>query len=224
MGKLRFRIPVAENKITGHYGELRRNRLHYGIDYGVASGKEIMASERGEVVRASFVPGNGNYGFAVIIDHTPEAGDNERHIYTLYAHLSTLNASYGDIVSQGQVIGLSGNTGTASFYENTGRQYHLHFEVIDSQESGKMNWNREGGTGYDGHVNRVNPDYFLGNSNLEVNGTVGDHPLSEQYLEKILDRMDFELDDTFRLVVKMDGKEAGRLGKGSDTIETKIRI
>lgn len=222
MGVLNFRRPV-DNGISDVYGKPRKDgRTHYGIDYDSPEGTEVHASERGKVVRASFVPKEGNYGFTVIIDHTPFADDNERHIYTLYAHLSSLNVSYGDIVSQGQGIGLSGNTGTASFYRNTGRQFHLHFEVIDTKESGKMNWNREGGTGYNGHVNRVKPDDYFVNTDLEVNGTVGDHPISEHYLEDILDRMDFKLDDAFRLQIMVDGKNIGYLGKGNSTIETKI--
>ncbi|MBI1911211.1 MAG: M23 family metallopeptidase [Deltaproteobacteria bacterium] len=226
MGKLYFKEPVNKNiERNDGFGEIRKDgRTHYGIDYDSPAGTEIRASERGKVVRASFVPKDGNYGYTVIIDHTPEASDNERHIYTLYAHLSSLNVSCGDMVSQEQAIGLSGNTGTASFYRNTGRQFHLHFEVIDTRESGKMNWNSEGGTGYNGHVNRVNPDGYFGNPDLEVNGTVGDHPISEQYLEEILDRMDLKLDEEFRLQIMVDGKNVGCFGNGNETIEMKIRI
>lgn len=87
-----------------------------------------------------------------------------------------------------------------------------------------MNWNSEGSTGYNGHVNRVNPDYYFSNPDLEVDGTVGDHPMSEHYREDILDRMDFKLDDKFRLQIVVDGKNIGYPGKGNDTVETKIRI
>lgn len=228
MEKLNFKKPVSENiEIRDVFGTDRKNgKKHYGIDYDSPAGTVVRASERGKVVRASFVSGDGNYGFTVIIDHTPFAANNERHIYTLYAHLSSLNVSCGDMVSQKQAIGLSGNTGTKSFYKNIGRQFHLHFEVIDTKESGKMNWNREGGIGYNGHVNRVDPDqYFEANKpDFEVNGTVGDHPLSEKYMASILDRIDFKLDDAFRLQVLIDGKNMGCIGKGNDTIEMKIRV
>lgn len=225
MGKLKFMQPVT-NERKDWFGAHRQNgRTHYGIDYGSPEGTEVHASERGKVERASFVPKNGNYGLTVIIDHTPFAGDNERHIYTLYAHLSSLNVSCGDIVSNGQVIGLSGNTGTKSFYKNKHAQFHLHFEIIDTQGSGKMNWNSEGSTGYNGHVNRVKPDdYFNPIEPIEVDGTVGDHPLSEQYLEEILDKMDFKLDEEFRLQIMVDGKNVGCFGNGNDIIEMKIRI
>lgn len=180
MGRLNFKVPVSnETKINDVFGTDRDNgRKHYGIDYKSPEGTEVQASERGEVVRASFVPGDPNYGYTVIIDHTPEAGDDERHIYTLYAHLSALNVSYGDIVGQGKAIGLSGNTGTAGFYNNTGRQFHLHFEVIDTGESGKMDWSREGSTGYNGRVNRVDPGDYFNRTDPDVAGTLGDQPVS----------------------------------------------
>ena len=224
MGELNFKRPV-DNGIRDVFGSVREGgRTHYGIDYDSPEGTEVHASERGKVVRASFVSGDGNYGFTVIIDHTPNAEDNERHIYTLYAHLSSLIVSYGDIVGLGQAIALSGNTGTKSFYKNSRRQSHLHFEVIDTQGSGKMDWNSEGSTGYNGHVNRVNPDNYFNKSTPEVNGTVSDHPISEHYLENLLDRMDFRLDDAFRLQIMVDGTNVGYLGKGNDTIETKVRL
>lgn len=223
MGKLYFQEPVKDIERNGGFGDNRNGRTHYGIDYDTKGGTEVQASERGMVVRASYVPGDPNYGFTVVIDHTPDAGDDERHIYTLYAHLSSLSVSSGDMVSQGEAIGLSGNTGTASFYGNTGRQFHLHFEVIDTQGSGKMKWNSEGSTGYNGHVNRVNPDkYFNPTEPIEVNGTSGDQPLSGRYLESMFDRLDFKLDDAFRLQVLVDGKNVGYLGKGNDTVETKV--
>lgn len=220
MGELKFKEPVTD-EIRDVFGSDRKNgRTHYGIDYASDEGTEVEASERGMVVRSSFVPGNPNYGFTVIIDHTPDAGDDERHIYTLYAHLSALNVSDGDMVGKGQAIGSSGNTGTSSFYGNTGGQHHLHFEMIDTQGSGKMDWNREGSTGYNGHVNRVDPEGYFKNNDLKVNGTVGDPPLCGQPMESFLDRMDFKLDDAFRLQVLVDGKNVGYLGKGNETIET----
>ena len=51
----------------------------------------------------------------VIVDH----GNGRR---TLYAHNSSLYVSYGDYVSKGQTVALSGSSGNS-----TGP--HLHFEV-----------------------------------------------------------------------------------------------
>ena len=47
---------------------------------------------------------------------------NGNRLYTLYGHLSSVNVSVGQTVTQGQVIGYSGNTGNSY-------GAHLHFEV-----------------------------------------------------------------------------------------------
>ena len=63
----------------------------------------------------------GAYGNYIIIEHTIDG----KIYYTLYDHLSQRNVSNGDEVSQGQLIGLSGNTGNSS-------GPHLHAELINS--------------------------------------------------------------------------------------------
>ncbi len=85
---------------------------HEGIDIAVPEGTPIRASKGGTVIMASY---NGGYGNYTCIDH----GSG---LSTCYAHQSGFAASAGQRVSQGQVIGYSGNTGAS-----TGP--HLHFEV-----------------------------------------------------------------------------------------------
>jgi murein DD-endopeptidase MepM/ murein hydrolase activator NlpD len=86
------------------------------VDLGARSGTPILAAADGTVI---FVSANGSYnhgwGNDVIIDH----GNGTQ---TLYAHMSSVAASVGDSVSQGEVIGYVGRTGEA-----TGP--HLHFEI-----------------------------------------------------------------------------------------------
>ncbi len=72
-----------------------------------------MASSSGRVVSAGW---NGDYGYCVLLQH-PDGRQ------TRYAHLNKVLVSAGESVSQGQKIGLSGNTG-----RSTGP--HLHFEMI----------------------------------------------------------------------------------------------
>ncbi len=90
----------------------RWGRMHTGIDIGAATGTPIRAAKAGTVILAG---SNGGYGNAVVIDHGGGFS-------TLYAHNSSVSASQGASVSQGQVIASSGCSGSC-----TGP--HLHFET-----------------------------------------------------------------------------------------------
>ena len=97
--------------ITSYYGP-RWGRMHTGIDIDGTSGQPIVASKAGRVIVASYY---GGYGNAVVVDH----GGG---VSTLYGHMSRFGVSNGQDVSQGQVLGYVGCTGSC-----TGD--HLHFEV-----------------------------------------------------------------------------------------------
>jgi len=85
---------------------------HEGIDIAVPEGTPVRAAASGTVIMASY---NGGYGNYTCVDH----GSG---LSTCYAHQSSFAVSSGQSVSQGDVIGYSGNTGSS-----TGP--HLHFEV-----------------------------------------------------------------------------------------------
>lgn len=85
---------------------------HYGVDIGAPYGSEVIASDSGTVVTATY---NSSYGYYVVINH----GNGYS---TLYAHMSELIVYAGQNVAQGEIIGYSGSTGVS-----TGP--HLHFEV-----------------------------------------------------------------------------------------------
>ena len=97
--------------ITSYYG-YRWGRMHNGIDIDGTSGEPIVAAKEGTVIMAQSYSGYGN---TVVIDH----GGG---VTTLYAHMTDFEVSNGASVSQGQVIGTVGCTGSC-----TGD--HLHFEV-----------------------------------------------------------------------------------------------
>ena len=88
---------------------------HTGIDIPAAGGTPILAAKSGQVVTSAYHYSYGNY---VVIDH----GNGNS---TLYAHMSSRAVSEGQMVTQGQVIGYVGTTGSS-----TGN--HLHFEVRDN--------------------------------------------------------------------------------------------
>jgi murein DD-endopeptidase MepM/ murein hydrolase activator NlpD len=108
---------------TGGVISQRYSWYHQAVDIANASHPDILASQGGTVVTAGW--NAGGYGNYVIIDH----GNGYR---TLYAHMVTnsIIVKPGQVVSQGQKIGVMGSTG-----RSTGT--HLHFEVIGP--SGKLN-------------------------------------------------------------------------------------
>lgn len=88
---------------------------HNGIDIAAPNGTTLLAAASGNVVVARNDGYNGGYGKMVIINHP-------NGTQTVYGHMDQVYVSSGQNVKQGEVIGLSGNTG-----KSTGP--HLHFEV-----------------------------------------------------------------------------------------------
>jgi murein DD-endopeptidase MepM/ murein hydrolase activator NlpD len=84
---------------------------HPGIDIANDVGTPEVAAGGGQVVFAGWGP----YGIYVEIDH----GNG---FHTIYGHMSAVMVKAGQLVTQGQEIGLMGATGRAS-------GSHLHFEI-----------------------------------------------------------------------------------------------
>jgi murein DD-endopeptidase MepM/ murein hydrolase activator NlpD len=101
----------ASGPVTSGFG-YRWGRLHAGIDIALPEGTPLRAAASGRVIIAGWVDGYGNY---TCIQHGGA-------LSTCYGHQSRLGTSVGATVSQGQVMGYSGNTG-----HSTGP--HLHFET-----------------------------------------------------------------------------------------------
>ena len=87
-------------------------RFHSGVDLGASQGTPIYAIAAGTVTTATYGDANGYY---VSISHGNGYG-------SVYCHMTNYIVSVGDSVSQGQVIGYVGSTGSS-----TGP--HLHFEI-----------------------------------------------------------------------------------------------
>jgi murein DD-endopeptidase MepM/ murein hydrolase activator NlpD len=113
-----FVSPVGGGHITGTFGEPRPGHTHKGLDIATPVGTPVGAAAAGTVFSVGTLPGYGN---VVIIDHG-------RGTMTRYGHLSKIEASVGQRVGQGDVIGLSGGAkGAPGAGDSTGP--HLHFEV-----------------------------------------------------------------------------------------------
>jgi len=107
--------------VTSEYGMrfhpiLHIWRLHAGIDLRTYCNTPIYAARAGTVQWAKAVFGLGN---EVMVDHGYVNGNS---LMSSYNHMSSFVAHAGQQVSQGQLLGYSGNTGTSA-------ACHLHFEV-----------------------------------------------------------------------------------------------
>ncbi len=93
--------------------------FHTGIDIDAPTGTPVVAAADGVVALvATSTDGQGHtvgYGQYIVVAHA-------HGYYTLYGHLSGVLVTAGQLVKQGQPIGLVGTTGNS-----TGP--HLHFEV-----------------------------------------------------------------------------------------------
>jgi murein DD-endopeptidase MepM/ murein hydrolase activator NlpD len=111
-----FVLPVdgtpSSNFGTRSYFNGQPRSPHAGVDFAGAIGTPIRAANHGHVVVASPMYFTGN---TIVIDY----GDR---LVSVFAHLSEMHASVGDIVEPETIIGLVGATGRV-----TGP--HLHWSV-----------------------------------------------------------------------------------------------
>lgn len=109
-----FAWPTSGGYISSNMGE-RWGAFHQGIDIARPSNYNIKAADNGVV---TFTGWDGSYGNKIVINHN-------NGYETVYAHLSEIDVSVGQVVPQGYVIGIMGTTGNS-----TG--IHLHFEVHEN--------------------------------------------------------------------------------------------
>ena len=126
-------IKPISGPITSPFGwrvhPIFKSRIfHSGIDIGGPNGGAIKASNDGKVIFSGWY---GGYGKVVILDH---GVINGQPITTLYAHMSAINVSNGQMVKKGQTLGREGSTGYS-----TGP--HCHFEVrVNGKPANPMNY------------------------------------------------------------------------------------
>ena len=106
----------ADGIVSSPFGP-RAGGFHPGIDIGSLQDLTVRAASAGRVAAAGFAVGYEGYGNVVVLD----IGGG---FTTIYAHLARPIAQVGEIVSQGETIGIAGCTGWC-----TGT--HLHFELRD---------------------------------------------------------------------------------------------
>ena len=111
--------PLGSWVVTSPFGERLSpdgigSTNHKGVDLRAPLGTPVYAATDGSVSSAGWRGGYGNY--------IGLSGDDYS---SGYGHLSSILVSPSDTVSQGDLIGYSGNTGKST-------APHLHFELMDA--------------------------------------------------------------------------------------------
>lgn len=135
--------PARTRKINGKLV----TRPHEGTDLRARTPKPVYSIKSGKVTFAGRKSGYGNY---IMIEHND--------VISAYAHLSKMNVKVGQNVSQGQLIGLTGNTpGT----KKNPMDPHLHFEIRKKDKG-------DGVDGKPGMGTPINPENYF-KENPDVN-------------------------------------------------------
>jgi len=111
-----FIFPV-EGEVTNEFGVERKGKnyfsYHKGIDFSTPLGIPVKAINDGKIILSEK---NFNiYGNLIVLDHG-------QGVVSCYFHLDKLFKKVGEIVSCGEIIGETGNTGWSS-------QPHLHLGI-----------------------------------------------------------------------------------------------
>ncbi|MGC8739280.1 MAG: M23 family metallopeptidase [Candidatus Hydrogenedens sp.] len=122
--------PIKDNSgyISSWFGGSRskgggRTRVHKGIDIIVPLGTPVIATADGIVRLSGTMRG---YGLLIVVEHADG-------IHSAYAHLSKLLVKVGDVIKEGDILGLSGATGRVT-------TAHLHYEVRKGEKSLNPLW------------------------------------------------------------------------------------
>jgi murein DD-endopeptidase MepM/ murein hydrolase activator NlpD len=95
---------------------LNVDKMHKGIDFPAPEGTPVLATATGRVGKMVGQRDSSTYGMYIMLLHDEEYA-------TLYAHLSDVLVDVGEIVEEGDTIGLVGSTGRST-------NPHLHYEVL----------------------------------------------------------------------------------------------
>jgi murein DD-endopeptidase MepM/ murein hydrolase activator NlpD len=110
------RARFADHRTYTYGGKVIDHQVHLCIDLASTAHSPVPAANRGKVV---FAGDQGIYGNTVILDHG-------FGLFTLYSHLSQIDAVVGQIVDKAAILGKTGMTGLAG-------GDHLHYGALIHQ-------------------------------------------------------------------------------------------
>ena len=111
-------VPIPSG-FKGNFAEPRQYGEHPGTDIPVPSGTEVKAPMDGVVENVK----DDEYPCGGTIDI-----DYKNGFWSRFCHMKKINVKKGDVVSQGQVVGLSGG-GSNDFGKGRTTGPHLHFSL-----------------------------------------------------------------------------------------------
>ena len=111
-------VPIPTG-FKGNFAEPRDTGAHPGTDIPVPSGTEVKAPMDGVVENVK----DDEYPCGGTIDI-----DYKNGFWSRFCHMKKINVKKGDVVSQGQVVGLSGG-GSNDFGKGRTTGPHLHFSL-----------------------------------------------------------------------------------------------
>ena len=120
------KLPVRKSDKwgEGHFGAPRGDHTHHGIDLACYPGSEILSLSYGTVTKLGY-PYSDDLSFRYV-EITDEEDLKLRYFYVFPNSLAV-----GDIIHQGQNIGISQNL----FERYPGITGHVHFEIMDQRGS-----------------------------------------------------------------------------------------
>jgi murein DD-endopeptidase MepM/ murein hydrolase activator NlpD len=130
--------PLEQVLITQYFGNtpfatqnpgIYSGQGHNGIDLHAPIGTLVYSTRAGKVIgtgNTDIICPNSSYGNWILIEH-------DNGLSTLYAHLSLISVSSGQVVSGDTVIGYTGNTGYS-----TGPHLHLTVFATDGVKIGAL--------------------------------------------------------------------------------------
>ena len=107
------RAGFADHRAYLYNGSQVDRQVHLGMDIASLAHSRVPAANTGTVIFADYL---GIYGNMVLLDHG-------QGVFSLYSHMSQINAKVGDAVTKDSVLGLTGTTGMAG-------GDHLHFSML----------------------------------------------------------------------------------------------